>query len=100
MPDSNRRRVYLMRHGDVAYFDESGRPLPPDEVGLTEAGINQAIAAGAALEAVRFDRVITSGLPRAVETAQLALKHMGQTAETEAWSELRELRGGKLREIP
>ena len=32
-----RRRVYLMRHGDVAYFDADGRPVPPDDVPLTEA---------------------------------------------------------------
>ena len=26
-----RRRVYLMRHGSVTYFDEVGRPYPPDD---------------------------------------------------------------------
>ena len=26
-----RRRLYLMRHGAVAYFDAAGRPVAPDE---------------------------------------------------------------------
>ena len=33
-----RRRIYLMRHGAVAYFDGSGRPVPPDTEPLTEEG--------------------------------------------------------------
>ena len=32
-----RRRIYLMRHGAVAYFLD-GRPVDPDKVELTEAG--------------------------------------------------------------
>jgi broad specificity phosphatase PhoE len=33
----SRRRIYLMRHAQVAYF-EDGRPLRPDLVPLTEEG--------------------------------------------------------------
>ena len=59
-----RRRLLLMRHGAVDYFAADGRPLPPDEVPLTPAGIEQARAMGSALAAagVRIDRAITSGL--------------------------------------
>jgi broad specificity phosphatase PhoE len=32
-----RRRLYLMRHGAVSYFD-GGTPLRADEVGLNEVG--------------------------------------------------------------
>jgi hypothetical protein len=32
---STRRRIYLLRHAEVAYFDEAGRPLVPDDVPLT-----------------------------------------------------------------
>jgi probable phosphoglycerate mutase len=91
----SRRRIYLMRHAAVAYFD-NGRPLRPDDVPLTEEGIEQARAAGEALAPVRFDRVLTSGLPRTVETARI----VAAGAEVESWPELRELEGARLGDIP
>jgi probable phosphoglycerate mutase len=91
----SRRRIYLMRHAAVAYFDD-GRPLRPDDVPLTEEGIQQARAAGEALSSVQFDRVLTSGLPRTVETARI----VARGADAEAWPELRELEGGRLGDIP
>jgi broad specificity phosphatase PhoE len=84
-----------MRHAAVAYFD-NGSPLRPDEVPLTEEGIEQARTAGEALASVRFDRVLTSGLPRTLETARIVAP--GVDAET--WPELRELEGGRLGDIP
>jgi broad specificity phosphatase PhoE len=87
--------MYLMRHAAVAYFDD-GRPLHPDDVPLTAEGIEQARAAGEALAPVRFDRVLTSGLPRTVETARL----VAPGVDVEAWPELRELEGGRLGDIP
>jgi broad specificity phosphatase PhoE len=90
-----RRRIYLMRHAAVAYFD-NGRPLRPDEVPLTEEGIEQARAAGEALASVRFDRVLTSGLPRTLETARI----VAPGVDPETWPGLRELEGGRLGDIP
>jgi broad specificity phosphatase PhoE len=91
----SRRRIYLMRHAAVAYFD-NGRPLRPDDVPLTAEGIEQARAAGEALSTVSFDRVLTSGLPRTIETARI----VAPGVESEAWPELRELEGGRLGDIP
>ena len=91
-----RRRIYLMRHGAVAYFDRDGRPVAPDDVPLTVEGRRQAAAAAALLEATALDRVISSDLPRAVETAALvAPRH-----EVEAWPELREIAGDRFSSIP
>jgi probable phosphoglycerate mutase len=87
-----RRRLYLMRHGAVAYFDADGRPTQPDDVGLTDEGLAQAEAASALLETVAFDRVLVSGLPRTVETARIVVPG----AELEEWPDLRELRGDRL----
>ena len=84
-----------MRHAAVAYFD-NGRPLRPDDVPLTEEGIEQARAAGEALASVRFDRVLASGLPRTVETARI----VAPGVDVESWPELRELEGGRLGDIP
>jgi broad specificity phosphatase PhoE len=92
-----RRRIYLLRHAEVAYFDEAGRPLPPDEVPLTAGGRAQAEAAAAVLRRARFDRVLTSGLRRTVETARLVA---GPQAAVEAWPALREIAPGRLADIP
>lgn len=99
---SGRRRVYLMRHGSVTYFDDSGKPFLPETVPLNADGRAQADAAGLAFRSagVRFDRVITSSLPRTVETAQRVLAASGQAIAPEAWPELHEIRGGRLSAIP
>jgi len=102
MAASRRRRIYLMRHGSVTYFDASGKPVLPETVPLNEAGRAQATSAGAAFAAqgLPFDRVIVSGLPRTVETAQRVLAETGQSIALEEWPELAEIRGGKLSAIP
>jgi probable phosphoglycerate mutase len=84
-----------MRHAEVSYFD-NGRPVRPDEVELTANGRGQARAAAEAFAEVRFDRVVTSGLARALETARI----VAPGVEPEAWPELRELEGGRLADIP
>lgn len=101
MTSPKRRRIYLMRHGSVTYFDDTGRPYLPEIVALNVLGRAQASAAGAlfAAQQVQFDRVIISGLPRTVETAQRVLAETGQSITLEAWPELEELRGGKLSAI-
>lgn len=97
-----RRRVFLMRHGSVTYFDTAGKPCLPETVPLNEDGRAQADAAGLAFAAagVRFDRVIVSGLPRTVETAARVLAVTGQAIAPEVWPELEEIRGGRLATIP
>jgi probable phosphoglycerate mutase len=99
---SRRRRIYLMRHGSVTYFDATGKPFLPESVPLNDTGRVQASAAGAALAklGLHFDRVITSGLPRTVETAQRVLAETGQLVEPEVWPDLQEIRGGRLSTIP
>ncbi len=97
-----RRRVYLMRHGSVTYFDGDGKPVLPEMVPLNDAGRMQASAAGRVFAdaGVRFDRVIVSGLPRTLETATRVLAETGQQIDIERWPEFVEIRGGKLSHIP
>lgn len=101
-PDARRRRIYLMRHGSVTYFDATGKPMLPETVPLNELGRTQASAAGAAFarDHVRFDRVIVSGLPRTVETAERVLAETGQQIRLDVWPALEEIRGGRLSTIP
>ena len=89
-----RRRLYLMRHGEVAYFEE-GVPVHPHTVTLTPAGREQAEAARRALDGVELDLVVASDLDRTVETAAIVAGR-----EPERWPELREWEGGKLRDLP
>jgi broad specificity phosphatase PhoE len=106
-PDCNRRRIYLMRHGAVKYFDEAGRSVAnPDTVPLTMQGVAQAKAAGAAFAqaGIYFDRVVCSDLLRTHQTAGHvldALKHAGlPTTIPQHISALQELKGGRLADIP
>jgi probable phosphoglycerate mutase len=91
-----RRRLYLMRHGAVSYFDPDGTPSDPENVSLNDEGKAQADAARVLLGQVAFDRVLTSGLPRTVETARI----VATEAKVEEWPDLRELRGERLSTIP
>ena len=81
-----------MRHAQVRYFEG----LHPNDVTLTELGREQARAAAEALRGVAFDRVVTSGLPRTIETA--AAVAPGQ--EPERWPDLREIESGRIGSIP
>ena len=71
---TGRRRIYLMRHGHVDYFSRTVRETGhTDQVPLTMLGQEQAMASGKALSHVRFDRALSSGLPRTRETAEIVL---------------------------
>ena len=97
-----RRRIYLMRHGSVDYFRSDGSAVPAATVALNDAGRAQATAAGELFAqcGVRFDRVITSGLKRTLETAQCVLTAGGAALTPETEPEMEEIRGGRLADIP
>jgi len=83
-----RRRIYLMRHAQVRYFEG----LDPEQVVLTEEGRRQAAAAADALAGVTFDRLVTSGLARTLETAGIVAPGI----EPEAHYALREIESGEI----
>jgi broad specificity phosphatase PhoE len=80
-----------MRHAQVRYFEG----LDPEQVVLTEEGRRQAEAARTALERIRFDRVVTSGLTRTLETAGIVAPGI----EPEARYALREIESGEIRGV-
>lgn len=104
MPSANKptpifnRRLYMMRHGDVSYFDAEGRPFPHNQVALNERGLEQARKAGEALAGVHLDRIISSDLPRTIGTAQAVAS--GRSVELEQRPELREIQPGRLADVP
>ncbi len=96
-PGLVRKRVYLLRHGEVSYFDADGRPVNPRNVRLTERGVAEARAVADLLEGEAIDRAVTSGLPRTRETAELALA--GRDIAIEDDADLAEIRGGRFADV-
>ncbi len=91
-----RRRLYLMRHAEVSYFSADGTPVEPSAVPLNDEGLGQAATVAEALAGIEVDRVVTSGLPRTLQTAGIVAPGVA----AESWSDLREIQGGRLSEIP
>jgi probable phosphoglycerate mutase len=81
-----------MRHAQVRYFEG----VDPEQVVLTDDGRRQAESAAAELAAVPFDRVVTSGLLRTVETARI----VAPGREPESRYGLREIESGDIRGVP
>jgi broad specificity phosphatase PhoE len=83
-----------MRHGDVSYFDAQGQPVTDsDKVVLNEKGRAEADATGAYLKGIglqNFDRVISSTLPRTIETAERVMRVLGPAGEPTEVEALRE----------
>jgi probable phosphoglycerate mutase len=92
--DPDRRRIYLLRHGEAAYLKPDGTPVEDTRIaGLTANGRAQARAHGELLAGIEFDRAICSGLARTVETATLVLGARS-TPVLEVMPALAEIEGG------
>lgn len=100
-PDgAGRRRLYLVRHGHVNYFDDRGRPLDPRSVRLSADGEAQVAALGNLLEGMTFDRAISSDYPRAVQTLEMILSDGSVFGPIESTPALQEVRAGRLSLMP
>lgn len=90
-----RRRIYLMRHAEAAYFGADGqREADPRIVPLTPKGRSEAMAMAAWLESVPFDRAICSGLNRTLETATIVLG--GRDLKLDVVTQLEEIHGAGM----
>jgi phosphoserine phosphatase len=90
-------RLVLARHGESEYSAQG--LLNGDDsvaVGLTPAGVEQARELGRVLEPV--DLCVTSQMPRARETARLALGE--RPVPVEVWPELNDPRAGRFEGKP
>ena len=86
-------QIYVIRHGETAMNLESRLQGWLDEP-LNENGILVAQLTGKALRDVRFDRVISSPLSRAKETARLILEENRFPVPVETDDRLREIKWG------
>ncbi|TDJ39190.1 MAG: histidine phosphatase family protein [Gammaproteobacteria bacterium] len=96
--EPDRRRIYLMRHGEAAYLREDGTVVDDTRVvPLTPFGRDQAHRQAELLAGVEFDRAVCSGLPRTRETAGIVLR--GRDGPTlEIVEPLEEIQGGDRHE--
>lgn len=88
-------RVYMLRHGTPSFPDGRTYLYGQTDLPLSQKGIAEAERAGAALAAVRFDRIFASDLSRAVETAEIVRSHQGSPVEIETMPGLREIHMGE-----
>jgi probable phosphoglycerate mutase len=89
-----RKRIYLMRHGEVTYQRPDGRTVFSTEVALTDEGAEQARLAREVLAPVAFDLGVHTGLTRTRQTAELVLE--GRSVRLEAVADLREMQAGSI----
>jgi broad specificity phosphatase PhoE len=89
-----RKRVCLMRHGEVSYRRPDGRTVFSTEVRLTDEGVEQARHMRELLSPVPFDLGAHTGLVRTRQTAELVLE--GRAIRLEEEPELREIQAGSI----
>ena len=65
-----RKRFYLFRHGEVDYTPQGKVVKNPDLVDLTEVGKKQAKSIDENTKDFSIERIICSGLPRTLQTAE------------------------------
>lgn len=92
-----RRRVYLMRHGEVSYRRPDGRTVFSTEVGLTQEGVEQARLMRELLAQAPFDVGVHTGLTRTRQTAELVLE--GRAVRLEEIAALREMEVGSIEQL-
>ena len=95
MTSTGRRRIYLMRHGHVDYFDSE--LTDPRMVDLTDEGRRQAETARDALKNAQFDIAVYSGLPRTKQTAEIVLSGIEEAPELIAHEGLEEVKSGWIK---
>ncbi len=79
--------LYIIRHGE-----------PGHDGALTELGQKQALCVGERMQKANIDRIFTSPLLRAVQTAEPACRLLGKQAQTEPWAA--EIGEGRLTILP
>ncbi len=89
-----RKRVYLMRHGEVSYRRPDGRTEFSTQVTLTDEGGQQARLMREFLAQVPFDLGAHTGLARTRQTAELVLE--GRNVRLQEIAALREIQAGSI----
>ncbi len=91
-----RKRVLLVRHGDVSYVKPDGRSAFDAEPSLSPAGREQTRVLAALLRDEPLDIAVHSGMVRARETLELLLAEHAGSVPVEEERGLREIGGGNM----
>ena len=86
-------KLVILRHGQTDYNAQNLMTGQRD-IPLNKLGEAQAVEAGALIRDIRFDKVYSSTLSRAFNTAAIALKKAGQDLPIEQRKEIIELDNG------
>jgi probable phosphoglycerate mutase len=89
-----RKRIYLMRHGEVSYRRPDGRTVFSTQATLTEEGVEQARHMRELLAEVPFDLGVHTGLARTRQTAELVLD--ARAVRLEEIAALCEIKAGSI----
>lgn len=92
-------RVFLVRHGHVAYFDKDNKPVNPKYAVLSPQGVEQIKLLAESIEDISFAKVYCSTMPRSIQTAEILIQYQ-PSQEMIAVDAIREIRSGRLREVP
>ena len=92
-----RKRIYLMRHGDVNYRRPDGRTVFSTEAELTGEGVEQARLMHELLAPAPFDLGVHTGLARTRQTAELVLE--GRCVRLEELAALSEMQVGSIEQL-
>ena len=85
----NMRRLFLLRHGQAAVVATEGGVTDPWRAALTAQGKEQIAALADALAGCRLELLVTSAVPRALETAAILARRTGlRPVIEEGWNEL------------
>ncbi len=91
-------RIFLIRHGHVAYFDEDNKPVNPKYAQLSPQGIEQIKLLADNLKDTSFDRVYSSTMPRSIQTAEI-LTQYHSSEQVLTVDAIREIKSGRLRDL-
>jgi len=92
-----RKRVYLMRHGEVSYQRPDGSTQFSTEVELTDEGIEQTRLMREMLAPVPFDLGVHTGLTRTRQTVERVLA--GREVRIDTVHDLREIKAGSIEHL-
>jgi len=70
-------RIFLLRHGRALLPDEKRRFIGRTDLPLSPEGVEEALAAGRTMEETPFDRLYSSDLGRARQTAEAVARFVG-----------------------
>lgn len=93
------QRVFLVRHGHVAYFDKEHKPVNPKYASLSPQGVEQIKVLAESIKDLSFGSVYSSSMPRSIQTAEILTQYQPAT-EIVAVDAIREIKSGRLRDLP